>query len=144
MGFGSIVGSLIIGVIAWFATHLIANPLLTVYRLRQEAPEVIIRTAAVGVSSETEEWKQARDLVRGLAARMAGANAAALPFVRRGLVRCGVDLEKAVSGLIGLSNSFNATDGSRALYRATVERALRLPMSDSEEYLQKIEEGLRK
>ena len=80
----------------------------------------------------------------GLAARIVAANAAALPFLRWVLRRFRLDLRKAAEGLTALSNSLEATDGSRALHRATVERALRLPRTDSDEYLERIEHALGK
>jgi len=144
--FVNLLGSLIFGAVGWLITHLIANPLLTVWRLRAEVPEVIFKTANVGASGrlpEEEEWKEARDLLRGLAARIIAANAIALPFVRWSLLRGGIDLQKAAQGLTGLSNSITATDGSRALHRAAIERALRLPRTDSDEYIRSIEETLR-
>jgi hypothetical protein len=139
---GNLLAPFALGAFGWLVTHLLANPLLTVYRLREEAPEVIFRTSNVGPSAGHDEWRDARDQLRGLAARIAAANAAALPFLRWALHRCGLDLRKAAEGLTALSNSLTATDGSRALHRATVERALRLPRTDSDEYLRKIEAAL--
>ncbi|HKF62363.1 MAG TPA: hypothetical protein VKB42_13435 [Dongiaceae bacterium] len=141
---GNLFAPFALGVLGWLVTHLLANPLLTVYRLRQEAPEVIFRTSNIGSGAEPDERKEARDLLRGLAARITAANAAALPSLRWILRRYGLDLRKATEGLTALSNSLEATDGSRALHRATVERALRLPRTDSDEYLSKIEHALGK
>ena len=139
---GNLFAPFALGVLGWLVTHLLADPLLTVYRLRQEAPEVIFRTSNIGPGAEPDERKEARDLLRGLAARLAAANAAALPFLRWTLQRYGLDLRKATEGLTALSNSLEATDGSRALHRATVERALRLPRTDSDEYVRRIEAAL--
>ena len=141
---GNLFAPFALGVLGWLVTHLLANPLLTVYRLRQEAPEVIFRTSNIGSGAEPDERKEARDLLRGLAARITAANAAALPSLRWILRRYGLDLRKATEGLTALSNSLEATDGSRALHRATVERALRLPRTDSDEYLSRIEHALGK
>lgn len=79
---GNLLAPFALGVLGWLITHLLANPLLTAYRLREEAPEVIFRTSATGVSAGHEEWQDARDQLRGLAARIVAANAAALPFLR--------------------------------------------------------------
>jgi len=141
---GNLLAPFALGVLGWLVTHLLANPLLTAYRLREEAPEVIFRTGNTGPSARHDDWREARDQLRGLAARIVAANAAALPFTRWVLRRCGLDLRKAAEGLTGLSNSLEATDGSRALHRATVERALRLPRTDSDEYLSRIEHALGK
>jgi hypothetical protein len=141
---GNLLAPFALGVLGWLVTHLLANPLLTAYRLREEAPEVIFRTSNIGPSARHDDWRDARDQLRGLAARIVAANAAALPFTRWILRRCGLDLRKASEGLTGLSNSLEATDGSRALHRATVERALRLPRTDSDEYLSRIEHALGK
>ena len=141
---GNLFAPFALGVLGWLVTHLLANPLLTVYRLRQEVPEVIFRTSNIGPGAEPDERKEARDLLRGLAARITAANAAALPFLRWILRRYGLDLRRATEGLTALSNSLEATDGSRALHRATVERALRLPRTDSDEYLSRIEHALGK
>ena len=141
---GNLLAPFALGVLGWLVTHLLANPLLTAYRLREEAPEVIFRTGNTGPSARHDDWRDARDQLRGLAARIIAANAAALPFTRWILRRSGLDLRKAAEGLTGLSNSLEATDGSRALHRATVERALRLPRTDSDEYLSRIEHALGK
>ena len=141
---GNLLVPFALGVLGWLVTHLLANPLLTAYRLREEAPEVIFRTGNTGPSAEHDEWRDARDQLRGLAARIIATNAAALPFLRW-VLRCfGLDLRKAAEGLTALSNSLEATDGSRALPRAAVERALRLPRTDSDEYLERIEHALGK
>ncbi|HEX4570228.1 MAG TPA: hypothetical protein VH184_07370 [Dongiaceae bacterium] len=141
---GNLLVPFALGVLGWLVTHLLANPLLTAYRLREEAPEVIFRTGNTGPSAEHDEWRDARDQLRGLVARIIAANAAALPFLRWALRCFGLDLRKAAEGLTALSNSLEATDGSRALHRAAVERALRLPRTDSDEYLERIEHALGK
>ena len=139
---GNLFAPFALGVLGWLVTHLLANPLLTVYRLRQEVPEVIFRTSNIGPGAGQDEWKEARDLLRGLAARITAANASALPYLRWALQRAGLDLRKGAEGLTALSNSLEATDGSRALHRATVERALRLPRTDSDEYVRRIETAI--
>jgi hypothetical protein len=141
---GNLLAPFALGVLGWLITHLLANPLLTAYRLREEAPEVIFRTSNIGPSARHEEWQEARDRLRGLAARIVAANAGALPFTRWVLRRLGLDLRRAAEGLTALSNSLETTDGSRALHRATVERALRLPRTDNDEYLRRIEHALGK
>jgi len=141
---GNLLAPFALGALGWLVTHLLANPLLTAYRLREEVPEVIFRTSNTGPSAKHDDWRDARDQLRGLAARFVAANAASLPFLRWVLRRFGLDLRKAAEGLTALSNSLEATDGSRALHRATVERALRLPRTDSDEYLSRIEHALGK
>jgi hypothetical protein len=126
--------------------------LLTVWRLRGEAPEVIFKAANVGMGREREAWKESRVQLLSLAARIKAADAVAFPFVRWGLRRLGVDLNKAVVGLEWLSSRFYDFDGSRelqerysaerVLYQAAVEDALRLPRTDSDEVIGKIKETL--
>ena len=48
---GNLFAPFALGVLGWLVTHLLANPMLTVYRLRQEAPEVIFRTSYIGTGA---------------------------------------------------------------------------------------------
>ena len=130
-----------LGVAGWWTTHWIANPLLAIYRMRAEVHEGPFRVANVGSQAGAAELREAQALLRGLAAKLSAANVAASRGVSRLIRLRGFDLPKAVAGLTGLSNSLRTDDGSRALHRGAAERGLRLPKSDSDEYLRKIEEN---
>ena len=60
------------------------------------------------------------------------------------LLKCGYDLTKAGSNLIGLSNSLALTDDSRALHIDRIQEALRLPRDYTKDYLRHVVAQKRK
>ena len=115
------------GGIGWWVTNWLGNPLLKAYRLRSEAVELIFQTVNVGSKSDPDQVRDARSLLRSLAARLLATHASAIAPVRGFLRLLSLDLIGAANASLALSNSFAEDDGSRAILRRDIEVALALP-----------------
>jgi hypothetical protein len=131
-----------LGGVGWFVTHWVANPLLAVNRLRTAVHEELYRTANVGPSADLDELKRAQAALRGLAAQLSAVNASALTPVRWSFSLLRLHIQLAVIALTAFSNSLLDREGHRALFKRRVEDALRLPRSDTDEYINGIEKTL--
>ena len=130
------------GVLSWFATNFVANPLTRFYRLKDEIRSSLIRYANVSPVYEREnprehpDWEhflEAQGTYRRLASELQ-ALALNHPLINRALTRRGYQLVDAASGLFGFSNTLADPAARRrgevAWNRDKVERSLKLvPLS---------------
>jgi hypothetical protein len=125
MFFGAVAG--------WFGTHFLTRPLLKVYEYREKVHQLVFYTANVGETALADDPKQFKDMsdeLRRLAAQIAALAASMPPYCKPILAWLHIDLAAASRGLISFSNSLIKGDGSKLVYRQTIERALRLPPPD--------------
>lgn len=119
----------LIGSTSWFATHLIAKPVVEVLELRKRVWEELLVTANFGATDEAR-YQETVQRLRRLAAQ-ASALDVAWPswsrWVLQDLLR--QDLAGAAKHLLGLSNTLWAVDGGAWEHRSGVQIALRLPQS---------------
>src|SRR5947199_8018080 len=107
------------GVIAWFATHFLARPLLKVYEFREKAHELIFYTANV-TSDDEKRYQDSVDELRRLAAQVEALAAVMPPFCGKILSWFHINLIPAARGLTGLSNSLGTKDGSKGFHREQI------------------------
>jgi hypothetical protein len=125
--------SFLLGVGGWLLTGFFGKPLLDFQNLRSQVHEEIIFTGNIGarvkgeVKYDEATRDKAVDSLRRLAAKVLATEATAWFLLRRFLSMRGYDLVKAGGGLIGLSNCLSSTDGTRAVYRNSIQDALKLP-----------------
>ena len=135
----SVLLTAIVAIAAWFVTLFLANPILKFYHLREDTHAALFYTANVGSSEpDTARYNEATAELRRLATRLDALGhtakfAAIIWFKRRSY-----DLHKAAQGLTGLSNSLDRADGSNAIHRTEIEKALKLPQFYTDESIKKI------
>ena len=123
------IASFSFGILGWLAISFFAKPYLDFLILRGQVHEEIIYTANVGsLAMNTPDYYKAVESLRRLAARVKAAKVSASRPLGWFLSFRGYDLEKAGTGLIGLSNSLATDDGSRGIHRNSVQAGLKLPV----------------
>lgn len=143
----NIIGTFAVGGIGWLTTHFAAGPILALYKLRQRIHEEIEYTKNVGWihangtidPKEKDRFDEAVRELRRLMAQLSALNVASPNMLRWYLkLRCllsgrqSFDLDKAVKGLTGLSNSL-ADPADHTDFISQIEDALSLPCSYSTE-----------
>ena len=130
------------GVLSWFATNFLGNPLAEFYRLRRQIQASLVYYAnvppVVGVGGDPREhpsweyYREASDTFRRHATNI-GSLAVSHPLINRVLSIRGYRLELAASGLIGYSNTLGdreaRSSGEVASNRGDIEKGLRLSQS---------------
>jgi len=126
------------GVLSWFATNFVGNPIARFYKLKDEVQSSLIFYSNVGPVYEKanpkehhdwEKWLEAESTYRRLASELR-VLALNYPKINHFLTLRGYQLERASAQLIGLSNSIGQPDAMRrgmvASFRDNVERSLKL------------------
>jgi hypothetical protein len=135
-----------LGGVGWFATHFLANPLVSFIQIRREAHELLFYIANV-YTSDDPHVERASDNLRRSAAKISALEAAMPRFLRQTLSNLGYDLKKAAGGLVAYSNILDAVGSSDVaanqdemrchhetrIQRHCVEKALKLPLTDPED-----------
>ena len=131
--------SFLIGAGAWLLVQRLANPLIAVSRLRGEVHEALFLTDSLMSLEDVSRLRETQALLLGLAAKLSAANVT-LPHPRSVhlLLHGDLDLPKAITGLRALSHVLATDDGSRPLERGKIERALNLPLENTDEALEEI------
>ena len=128
---------------AWFVTNYFAKDLLEFRRLRTQIHESLFFTANIMARGfEEGRYDAAVDELRRLAAKLEALWVSAGWYTKNFWAWRGFDLVEASRGLTGYSNTLGNKDVSRALHRHKVEKALKLPLSDSAETVKQISDRL--
>lgn len=132
--------SFVIGAGGWWIAQRYSAPLISISRLGGEVHEALFLTETVGKKGEDETpLREPQKLLLALAAKLAAANATVpYPYAVHLLLHGNLDLPKAITGLRALSHALGTSDGSRALERGKIERALNLPLENTDEALEEI------
>lgn len=129
-------------VVAWFGTHYVGGPILTLRQLRQAIHEELFFTKNIGwvhadgriAAVEKDRHDLAVLELRRLAAKMSALNAI-WPRHLNCYLRCRrFDIDKAIKGLTGLSNGLS-DPADHSQFITQIEDALSLPRSYSDELL---------
>ena len=133
-------GAFLAACAGWFATNFVAAPISRFYDLRGKVHGSLVFTAnaRARLPSDPRAYDDAQAELRRLATNLSELQQVPVPIPGWYLKLRGYDLVAASSGLIGLSNTLLSTDGSRAVNRHVVEAALRLPLEDSPERIERI------
>lgn len=135
----SAIASILLGVAGWVVASFFGKPLLDFLNLKSQVHEEIFFTRNVdAMVTGTANYDKAVDSLRRLGAKVQAANVSASPPLGWFISKCGYDLVKAGGGLIGLSNSLAAVDGSRALHINSIQEALKLPRDYTDDYLRRV------
>jgi hypothetical protein len=134
--FWSLFLAVIGGVVVWYGSNFIAEPISRFLRMREQIRSRMLHYENVGLGSGTLQWHpdglrlHAAELeFRELATDLRGFSDTRR-YVTAMLRSVGYDLTRASRALIGLSNSLASGDGRKAnLLRTQVERALKFPLS---------------
>jgi hypothetical protein len=126
------------GVLSWFATNFVGQPIIRFYGLRNQTRSSLIFCSNVGPIYERtnpkehpdwERWLEAETTYRRLASELR-VLALNYPKINRFLIFRGYQLEVASAQLIGLSNSIGHPEEMRRRmvdsFRDKAERSLKL------------------
>ena len=136
----TLIASVLLGILGWLATSLLAKPWLDFLNLRSQVLEEMAFTANVNDENMTV-YKSAVESLRRLGAKVQATDITALPLLRWFLSKRGYNLGVAGSNLIGLSNSLNVS--GRHLHTDKIEKGLRLPHTSTAEFLDAVKQENR-
>jgi hypothetical protein len=135
---GTLVVWFVTGVAGWFVTHFFGRQILRFHELRASVHEALIFAANVlPPYVDREAYKRAVDELRRLAAQILALDHAATRPARWYFRTFCYDLKKAGRHLIGVSTSLGQ-DYSMAFQRHGVERALRLPVTHTDQDVEEL------
>jgi len=125
---GSMATTLLMTFLGWLLINFYLSQILSFRAIRRDIHETMYYVANARREDLTSpQLLEAIDWLRRLAAQLDALRISLEPPSKWWLRRKGYDLDAAVKGLTGYSNSFHTTDGSRGFHRRQAERALKLP-----------------
>jgi hypothetical protein len=136
----SAIGSFLLGAFGWFLGSFFGKPYLDFLQLKSRVHEEIVY--AGNISEKAPQYHQEVETLRRLGAQVHAIDGTAPKPLRLFLNCRGYDLDNAGLGLIGLSNSLEASKDERALEIALIQRGLKLPADHADEQLQQIEKRI--
>lgn len=136
-----LLGTILVGVIAWWVTNWIARPIVEFDLLRRQTREEL--NFWKHLSKDSKQKEQGSDALRRLSARIeAMATSGSLP--RQYFKFRGYDLTAAHSNLSGLANVDGSSGDERLICRNKVELALKLPTSETPERIDRINDRIER
>ena len=126
IGLISLLASIPLGALGWFATNFVARPILRAYELREKVWEELLVSSNLLIF-DGEAYAQSSNNLRRYAAH-ASALDVSWPRTLRWLLRAlKLDLAAASQALLGLSNVGGAASPDALDYRRRAAAALHLP-----------------
>lgn len=137
----SLVFGMIGGIASWFAVDWFVEPYRQFKNIRSRSPAAIIQYGNIS-SKDDERCGIAQTEIRQIASELEGLLAVMPKFFGLVLKQQKYDTDRAVRGLIGMSNTIIKQDGSVVLQRHMVERALKLTLTDTKEVVEAVDRRL--
>jgi hypothetical protein len=136
-----------LGAGGWYLANFVFGPWARFCELRQRIHHTIIYVANVSIK-DNQQWREAVSEVRREAAELAALNYS-FPKLIWHYARCRkYNRDQAYTNLIGLSNAVGKNIREHgtcpASFRHEVEKGLKLPLSDSPEYIADLNRSLCK
>jgi hypothetical protein len=130
-----------VGVFGWFSVQFFGRQIVKFYDTRAEAVEAVYFSANVGFidfESNKARYEKVHDELRRCAAKFDAIRHNATPVTSWFLNWRGYDLDKAVKGLTGLSNSLAEKGNARIFAQLTIEKGLKLQPSHTKEEIEQM------
>jgi hypothetical protein len=119
------------GCVAWFCSNFLGRPIVEPWNLRSEAHRFLYYYANINFDRppNSRNADDAQKCFRSLAARVDALRTSTPRLMLRLAARRGYNLQSAVTGLTGLSNTLaRGREDEATSFRVQAQRALRLPV----------------